>query len=116
MHELERIERALAERDLDSTLFERCAQDCLSETYPGLSPVPGLPSVVSKRLDKPNVTDFEETAPHPFFKDLELRRREVLGKTRLLAELGNVVFVDPEASKTGRGSPRWAGLRDGTPY
>jgi len=41
MHELERIERALAEKDLDPDLFERCAQDLLTEKYPGLSPVPG---------------------------------------------------------------------------
>ena len=41
MHELERIEDALANNDLDPVLFERCAQDLLTETYPGLSPVPG---------------------------------------------------------------------------
>lgn len=41
MHELERIEHALASNDLDPVLFERCAQDLLIETYPGLSPVPG---------------------------------------------------------------------------
>ncbi len=41
MHELERIEQALANNDLDPALFERCAQDLLSETYPGLSPIPG---------------------------------------------------------------------------
>lgn len=41
MHELERIEHALANHDLDPDLFERCAQDLLTETYPGLSPVPG---------------------------------------------------------------------------
>ncbi|MGW0056503.1 hypothetical protein [Nocardia nova] len=41
MHELERIEHALATQDLDPTKFERCAQDLLSETYPGLSPIPG---------------------------------------------------------------------------
>ena len=43
MHELERIEHALADNDLDPVLFERCAQDLLVETYPGLSPVPGGP-------------------------------------------------------------------------
>ena len=41
MHQLERIEDALADNDLDPVLFERCAQDLLIETYPGLSPVPG---------------------------------------------------------------------------
>ena len=41
MHELERIEDALADNDLDPVLFERCAQDLLTEAYPGLSPVPG---------------------------------------------------------------------------
>ncbi|MCY4421441.1 MAG: hypothetical protein OXC06_00070 [Acidimicrobiaceae bacterium] len=41
MHELERIEHALAHNDLDPVLLERCAQDLLIETYPGLSPVPG---------------------------------------------------------------------------
>ena len=41
VHELERIEHALANNDLDPTLFELCAQDLLSETYEGLSPIPG---------------------------------------------------------------------------
>lgn len=41
MHELERIEYTLANDDLDPAVFERCAQDLLTETYPGLSPVPG---------------------------------------------------------------------------
>jgi DNA-binding transcriptional ArsR family regulator len=41
MHELERIEYALINNDLDPDLFERCAQDLLTETYQGLSPVPG---------------------------------------------------------------------------
>ncbi len=41
MHELERIENALATKDLDPTVFERCAQDLLTDIYPGLSLVPG---------------------------------------------------------------------------
>ncbi|MEA2581102.1 MAG: hypothetical protein QOE83_1994 [Actinomycetota bacterium] len=41
MHELDRIEAALASKRLDHELFERCAQDFLSEIYPGLSPIPG---------------------------------------------------------------------------
>lgn len=41
MHELERIEQALAEKHLDPAVFERCAQDLLIEIYPGLSPIPG---------------------------------------------------------------------------
>ena len=41
VHDLERIEHALASDDLDPTLFERCAQDLLTEVFPGLSPVPG---------------------------------------------------------------------------
>ncbi len=41
MHELDRIEQALATRRLDHNLFERCAQDLLIETYPGLTPIPG---------------------------------------------------------------------------
>ncbi len=40
MHELERIEQALDDKDIDPSLFERCAQDLLTEIYPGLSPVP----------------------------------------------------------------------------
>lgn len=41
MHELDRIEQALATKRLDHNLFERCAQDLLIEPYPGLSPIPG---------------------------------------------------------------------------
>src|SRR6266536_4045949 len=41
VHELDRIEQALATRRLDHNLFERCAQDLLIETYPGLTPIPG---------------------------------------------------------------------------
>ena len=41
MHELDRIEQALASKRLDHNLFERCAQDLLIEVYPGLSPIPG---------------------------------------------------------------------------
>jgi hypothetical protein len=41
VHELDRIEQALASNLLDHNLFERCAQDLLIETYPGLSPIPG---------------------------------------------------------------------------
>src|SRR6266508_4458267 len=41
MHELDRIEEALATKRLDPLVFERCATDILSEIYPGLSPVPG---------------------------------------------------------------------------
>jgi len=40
-HELDRIEHGLASTHLDSSLFERCAQDLLTEIYPGLSPIPG---------------------------------------------------------------------------
>ncbi len=41
MHELDRIEQALASKRLDHNQFERCAQDLLIETYPGLSSIPG---------------------------------------------------------------------------
>jgi hypothetical protein len=41
VHELDRIEQALASKRLDHNLFERCAQDLLMETHPGLSPIPG---------------------------------------------------------------------------
>ena len=41
MHELDRIEQALASRPLNHHLFERCAQDLLIEVYPGLTPIPG---------------------------------------------------------------------------
>ncbi len=41
LHELDRIEHALASAPLDHRLFERCAQDLLSEVYPGLSPISG---------------------------------------------------------------------------
>src|SRR5438045_9799930 len=41
MHELDRIDRALATKRLDADLFERCATDFLVEVYPGLSPIPG---------------------------------------------------------------------------
>lgn len=40
-NDLDRIERALMEQELDPELFERCAQDLLSELYPGLSAIPG---------------------------------------------------------------------------
>lgn len=41
MHDLDQIAKALGEADLDPEQFERCAQDLLSEMYPGISPVPG---------------------------------------------------------------------------
>lgn len=41
MHDLDRIERALAGNRLSSQVFERCAQDLLSTVYAGLTPVPG---------------------------------------------------------------------------
>jgi hypothetical protein len=41
MHDLDRIEALLANKRIDSELFERFAQDALSEVYPGLSPIPG---------------------------------------------------------------------------
>jgi DNA polymerase III delta prime subunit len=41
MHELDRIEHALATKRLDPDLFERCATDMLIEVYPGLSPIRG---------------------------------------------------------------------------
>ena len=37
MHDLDRIEALLANKRIDSELFERFAQDALSEVYPGLS-------------------------------------------------------------------------------
>jgi hypothetical protein len=41
MHELDRIEHALATKRLDPDLFERCATDLLIDVYPGLSHVRG---------------------------------------------------------------------------
>jgi hypothetical protein len=41
VHELDRIEQALASKPLNHNLFERCAQDLLIEVYPGLTPIPG---------------------------------------------------------------------------
>jgi hypothetical protein len=41
LHELDRIEQALASKPLNHNLFERCAQDLLIEVYPGLTPIPG---------------------------------------------------------------------------
>ena len=41
MHDLDRIEHALATKRLSSELFERCSQDMLSEVYVALSPIPG---------------------------------------------------------------------------
>jgi hypothetical protein len=41
MHDLGRIEHALATKRLSPEVFERCAQDLLSAVYPGLSPIPG---------------------------------------------------------------------------
>jgi hypothetical protein len=41
VHELDRIEQALATQPIDHQLFERCAQDLLMEVYPGLSPISG---------------------------------------------------------------------------
>jgi hypothetical protein len=37
----DRIEHALAEKPLSHQLFERCAQDLLTEIYPGLTPISG---------------------------------------------------------------------------
>ncbi|MDP9223922.1 MAG: hypothetical protein M3P18_08705 [Actinomycetota bacterium] len=41
MHDLDRIEDALASKKLDAGLIESLAQDQLSTVYPGLSPIPG---------------------------------------------------------------------------
>lgn len=41
MNDLDRIENALAKQRLDADAFERCAQDMLTDLYPGLSPIPG---------------------------------------------------------------------------
>jgi hypothetical protein len=41
MHDLDRIEHALATKLLSAEIFERCAQDMLSGLYDGLSPIPG---------------------------------------------------------------------------
>jgi hypothetical protein len=41
VHELDRIEQALASKPLNHQLFERCAQDLLIEIYPGLSLISG---------------------------------------------------------------------------
>jgi hypothetical protein len=41
VHELDRIEQALATQPIDHRLFERCAQDLLTEVYPRLSPISG---------------------------------------------------------------------------
>jgi hypothetical protein len=41
MHDLDRIEHALATNRLSSEVFERCAQDLLSGLYDGLTPIPG---------------------------------------------------------------------------
>jgi hypothetical protein len=41
MNELNRLEHALAEGDLDPALFDRCAQDLLIEVFPGLFSVLG---------------------------------------------------------------------------
>lgn len=41
MHDLERIEHALATKRLSAEVFERCAQDLLSTVYAGLTPIPG---------------------------------------------------------------------------
>jgi hypothetical protein len=41
MHDLDRIEHALATKRLSPEVFERCAQDLLSGLYVGLSPVHG---------------------------------------------------------------------------
>jgi hypothetical protein len=41
MQELDRIEHALAVKPLSHQLCERCAQDLLSEIYPGLTPISG---------------------------------------------------------------------------
>lgn len=40
-NDLHRIEQALASKRLSAEVFERCAQDLLSELFPGLSPIPG---------------------------------------------------------------------------
>lgn len=41
MHELERIEAALESKSVNHDLFERFAQDALSDMFPGLVPIPG---------------------------------------------------------------------------
>jgi hypothetical protein len=41
MHDLDRIEHALATKLLSAEIFECCAQDQLSGLYDGLSPIPG---------------------------------------------------------------------------
>lgn len=41
MNDLDKIENALANKRLDPTVFERCAQDLLGEDRPGLTPIPG---------------------------------------------------------------------------
>jgi hypothetical protein len=41
LHDLDRVEHALATKRLSAEVFERCAQDLLSGLYDGLSPVPG---------------------------------------------------------------------------
>jgi hypothetical protein len=41
MHDLRRIEYALETQPLSAEVFERCAQDLLSERFQDLSPIPG---------------------------------------------------------------------------
>jgi hypothetical protein len=41
MHDLHRIEHALATKRLSAEVFERCAQDLLSDLFDGLTPIPG---------------------------------------------------------------------------
>ncbi len=41
VNDLDRIENALATKRLGAAVFERCAQDLLTDLYPGLSPIPG---------------------------------------------------------------------------
>ena len=41
MNDLDRIENALATKLLSPPVFERCAQDLLTELYAGLTPIPG---------------------------------------------------------------------------
>lgn len=41
MNDLDRLEQALEHNRLSPTVFERCAQDLLTDLYPGLSPIPG---------------------------------------------------------------------------
>jgi hypothetical protein len=41
VNDLDRIEEALATKRLDPVVFERCAQDLLTELNPGLTPIPG---------------------------------------------------------------------------